>query len=194
MNDSVIIECMKTPVLETERLILRPISMDDAPAIQKHFNNWEIIKNLAMVVPWPYPDDGAETFIRENALPRMRDKGDMIWVIIPKAGPQEAIGVIDFGIGKSAHGERGFWLAQEFQGQGMMSEAVAAVNDFLFFDFGLEKFTVVNALMNSASRRVKEKTGAVFLRHGELEHHNGESRTEVWEVTRENWATIRGRK
>ena len=52
-----------TPTLQTERLILRPLAMSDAPAIQRHFNNWNIIQHLAQVVPWPYPENGAEIFI-----------------------------------------------------------------------------------------------------------------------------------
>ena len=55
---------MDTPTLQTGRLILRPLALSDAPAIQRHFNNWNIIQNLTSVVPWPYPDDGAETFIK----------------------------------------------------------------------------------------------------------------------------------
>jgi len=69
---------MKTPALETERLILRPLTLDDAPAIQKYFNDWHIIKNLSKAVPWPYPANGAENFIKENALPRMNNKGHML--------------------------------------------------------------------------------------------------------------------
>ena len=36
-----------TPTLQTERLILRPLALSDAPAIQRHFNNWNIIQHLA---------------------------------------------------------------------------------------------------------------------------------------------------
>ncbi|MCB9983975.1 MAG: GNAT family N-acetyltransferase [Rhodospirillales bacterium] len=182
---------MKTPILETQRLILRPISLDDAPAIQKHFNNWEIIQNLSMQVPWPYPDDGAETFIRDSVLPRIAEKGNMIWVLVSKFGSDEAIGIIDFGQNETKHGDRGFWIAEEFQGQGLMSEAVVCVNDFLFFELGLEKFRVTNAKNNEASRKVKQKTGAQFIGMQKLKHHNGEEESEIWEVTRENWARIR---
>ncbi len=185
---------MKTPTLETERLILRPITLDDAPSIQKHFNDWEIIKNLSKSVPWPYPDDGAEVFIRDNALPRVRDKGHMVWCITMKPKGGEAIGMIDFGRTKSVHGDRGFWLSKNFQRQGIMTEAITCINDFLFFELGLDKFIVCNAFSNIDSKGVKKKTGAKFLRFGELEHHNGEVKTEVWEVTRENWARIRGRE
>lgn len=45
---------MQTPQLETERLILRPLALSDAPAIQRHFDNWNIIRHLSTVVPWPY--------------------------------------------------------------------------------------------------------------------------------------------
>ena len=41
---------MDTPTIQTRRLILRPLALSDAPAIQRHFNNWNIIQNLAAVV------------------------------------------------------------------------------------------------------------------------------------------------
>jgi hypothetical protein len=46
-------------------LILRPLALY-APEIQRHFNNWNIVKNLATVVPWPYLDDGAETYVKRE--------------------------------------------------------------------------------------------------------------------------------
>ena len=82
---------MKTPILQTERLILRPIALEDAPSVQKYFNKWNIIRNLAAVVPWPYPDNGAETFIREQCFPQMEVGTSFIWGIVPKAGPNESL-------------------------------------------------------------------------------------------------------
>ena len=74
-----------------------------------------------------------------------------------------------------------------------MSEDITRVNDFLFFELRLEKFTVTNVKTNEGSRRVKQKTGATFIRMQKLMHHNGVDESEVWEITRENWAKIRGR-
>ena len=59
---------MNTPTLQTRRLTLRPLALSDAPAIQRHFNNWNIIQHLASVIPWPYPEDGAETFMLVNMI------------------------------------------------------------------------------------------------------------------------------
>jgi RimJ/RimL family protein N-acetyltransferase len=184
---------MATPTLETPRLILRPVSLADAPAVQKHFNNWNIIQHLNASIPWPYPDDGAESFIR-MCLPKIENGECYIWVLVPKAGPDEAIGIIDFGIGRDhGRGDRGFWLAESYWRQGLMTEAISAVNDFVFDVLKIEKFNVYNHATNHGSHRVKKKTGARFVGYKELPHHNGETKSEIWEVTRESWLAAKNK-
>jgi [ribosomal protein S5]-alanine N-acetyltransferase len=68
-----------------------------------------------------------------------------------------------------------------------MTEAIVAVNDFAFTTLGLDSYHVCNAATNVASRRVKQKTGAEFVDYIEIDHHDGQSRSERWRVTRENW-------
>ena len=184
-------EVTVTPTLETKRLILRPLSLADAPAIQRHFNNWNIIQHLASVVPWPYPDDGAETFIAQE-LERAA-AGEVIynWMLVLRGGDGEAIGNIRFRPWSgNAKGDRGFWLAERYWKQGLMSEAVSAVNDFAFRVLDVDVFYACNAVTNEASRRVKQKTGAEFLGYVELAHHSGQTRAEKWRVTRENWLRL----
>ena len=184
---------MKTPLLETERLILRPVSLEDAPAIQKHFNNWNIIKNLTHAVPWPYPDDGAETFLRELALPNVDAGHAHIWTLSLKEGNGEAIGLIDYHENRTSEsgGNRGFWLAETYWRNGYMSEAIISVQDWLFFTKGITKMIVVNAESNEGSRRVKEKTGAKLIGQSSLLHHNGISNTQIWEITAKSWKEFR---
>lgn len=180
---------MKTPILETERLILRPISLDDAPALQKYFNEWEIIKYLH--APWPYPDDGAVSHLRDQTLPAM-DKGKQIaWAITLKK-TEDFIGRIDYRFYEDKEPDRGFWIAIPFQGRGFMTEAVAASQDYIFYEYGLERFVVKNLQSNIGSRRVKEKTGAIFkkLQPKSCSHHLDEP-TEIWEVTKESWEAAR---
>jgi [ribosomal protein S5]-alanine N-acetyltransferase len=179
---------METPVIQTPRLILRPLVLSDAPAIQRHFNNWSVIRNLATVVPWPYPDDGAETFIKRELEKIAAGEEIYQWVLVLRSGDGGAIGNINFRPrAEGRKGNRGFWLAESYWNQGLMTEAIAAVNDFAFLTLGLESFYVCNAVANVASRRVKQKTGAEFVGHVELPHHNGESTAEKWKVTRESW-------
>src|SRR3954470_2143481 len=167
---------MHTPQLQTTRLILRPLALSDAPAIQRHFNNWSIIRNLAAVVPWPYPDDGAESFVRLQLEKIAAGEEIYQWVLALRGGDGEAIGNIHFRPrAESSKGHRGFWLAEPYWNRGLMSEAIAAVNDLAFGPLGLDAFTVCNVATNVASRRVKQKTGAEFIGFIDLAHHNGET-------------------
>jgi ribosomal-protein-alanine N-acetyltransferase len=177
-----------TPTLETERLILRPLALSDATAIQRHFDNWNIIQHLAQVVPWPYPEDGAVTFITRE-LERVA-AGEVIynWMLVLRGGDGEAIGNIRLRPWvDDPKGNRGFWLAERYWNQGLMTEAVSAVNDFAFRVLGVEAFYACNAATNVASRRVKQKTGAELVGYLELSHHNGQTLAERWRVTRESW-------
>jgi ribosomal-protein-alanine N-acetyltransferase len=178
---------METPVIQTRRLILRPMALTDAPAIQRHFNNWNIIQTLATVVPWPYPDDGAETFIKRELAKIAAGQEIYHWVLVPRSSDGQAIGNINFRPRADGRSHRGFWLAEPYRNKGLMTEAVAAVNDFAFLTLGLESFFVCNVASNIASRRVKQKTGAEFVGYVELPHHNGESKSEQWKVTRQSW-------
>jgi [ribosomal protein S5]-alanine N-acetyltransferase len=179
---------MDTPILQTRRLILRPLALSDAPAVQRHFNNWNIIKNLASVVPWPYPDDGAETFIKLELSKIAAGEESYQWVLVLRSGDGQAIGNIRFcPRADNPKGNRGFWIAEPHWNQGLMTEAVTSVNDFAFCTLGIESFHVCNVVSNAASRRVKQKTGAEFVGYIDLPHHNGQSQSERWKVTRESW-------
>ncbi len=185
---------MVTPLLETERLWMRPMALSDAPSIQSHFANWNIIRHMSTAVPWPYPEDGAETWIRDFMLPKMEQGDVLAWVLELKAGPPGAIGVLEYRPATAERSDnRGFWLAEPYHGQGLMTEAVTAFQDYLFFDLGIERILVMNAVGNQGSRRVKEKTGARYLGIVSMDHNNGQSDTEQWEVTRSVWAALRGR-
>lgn len=183
---------MQTPQLETERLILRPLALSDAPAIQRHFDNWNIIRHLSTVVPWPYPADGAETFVRMQFDKISAGEEIHLWVLVLKGGDGEAIGNIHLRPrAEGLKGNRGFWLAEPYWRRGLMTEAITAVNDFAFLALGLDHFYVCNATTNEGSRRVKQKTGAKFVGFIELAHHGGQSKSERWIVRREDW--LRGR-
>ena len=74
------------PTITTSRLILRPLDLADADAIQDRFPRWEIVRYLASHVPWPYPTDGALTYIRDVALPAIRQGKEWHWPGIGRFG------------------------------------------------------------------------------------------------------------
>jgi ribosomal-protein-alanine N-acetyltransferase len=177
---------MKTPILETERLTLKAIIIDDALTMQKLFGTWSIIKNFAVVVPWPYPENGSARYISQESIPKMESGTLYEWTIRLKENDQ-LIGSLALRLKENNTAKRDFWLAENFQGQGFMTEAVKAVQDFAFFKAGIARIIADTAVSNAASRRVKEKTAARYVKTFPLHYHNGDQEAEQWEIRKEDW-------
>jgi ribosomal-protein-alanine N-acetyltransferase len=174
-----------TPVLETARLVLRPIEMGDVEQIQALFPQWEIVRYLANVVPWPYPADGALTHYRDVALPAI-ERGELwAWNLRLKNAPDKIIGSIS--LQKNDDNNRGFWILPEFRRQGLMTEAVNAVTDLWFDVLGFPVLRLPKAAENAGSRRISEKCGMRIVATEERDYVSGRYFTEVWEITAAEW-------
>lgn len=176
-----------TPVLQTQRLTLRPLSAQDVPAIQRRFPQWEVVRYLDAKVPWPYPADGAARYVA-NRLNSMARGDRSHWAIVPRRGPQEAIGLIglkpDDGVCSS---QCGFWIDLEFQRRGLMMEALDSVTGYAFDDLEWPHLWSTNAQENHPSRRIKERQGARLVDLVIGRHVGGETTHMVWLLTRESW-------
>ena len=180
-----------SPTLETPRLLLRPLRVSDAPQIQQLFPHWEMLKYMATAIPWPYPEDGAQTFL-EATLPKNETGLQYDWAITLKANQDDQlIGIISL-YPASEEDSRGFWLGQAYQNQGLMKEAVFAINEFAFNELGMARLLLNNAEPNQASHRLKEISGARIIA---IEEHvpfiGGQFRRVRWLLTREDWQTHR---
>lgn len=177
------------PVFTTQRLILRGVTLEDAPAMQKYFNDYEVIRELAARVPWPYPDNGALDFLTNTVLPR-QGNNHWVWGIFLQENAAELIGVVDLWR-REAPENRGFWLARKFWGKGLMTEAVAPVTAHAFNVLGFERLIFGNAVGNLRSRRVKEKAGARWLRSEPAKFVDPNyTEREIWELTKADWEKI----
>lgn len=146
-----------TPTFETKRLILKQISLSDVKSYARYFIDYDVIRFLSHIVPWPYPENGVENFIESYLLPK-QGKGFWTWGIFLKSNPKELIGSIDLWVeGILEH--RGFWLGKKFWNRGIMTEAMNPILDFAFETVDFEEIIFSNAVGNIASRKVKEKTG-----------------------------------
>jgi [ribosomal protein S5]-alanine N-acetyltransferase len=176
-----------TPVLRTPRQILRPVRSKDAPVIQRRFPRWEIVRWLDAKVPWPYPPDGAATFVAA-CLDEMARGEKSHWAIVQRSGPVDLIGFINLWPDDGTNsGQRGFWLDPDFHGRGLMTEAANRVTDYAFKDLGWPSLCLTNTQENHASRRIKERQGArlIDLRIGQCV--SGQVSQMVWQLTRDDW-------
>jgi [ribosomal protein S5]-alanine N-acetyltransferase len=176
-------------ILETSRLELRPLSIADAQQTQRLFPHWDVVKYLANQVPWPYPDDGALTYYRDDALPAMARGDEWHWSLRLKSGPEQHIGCIC--LMKAASNNRGFWLGLPWQRQGFMTEAVDAVTDYWFDTLGFPVMRVQKAVDNVGSRRISEKNGMRLVEFVERQYVIGRVQVELWEITADEWRRAR---
>lgn len=178
------------PTFHTDRLTLKPLTLEDAPTYQQNFSDYEVIKYLSSQVPWPYPENGAEYFISNMILPR-QGKDRWCWGIFEKENLSEVIGAVD--LWRVPHPEnRGFWLAKKFWGKGFMTEAVAPITEYAFNHLGFDELFFTNALGNDRSRRVKEKTGAQFIEIRDAKFVDSRfSKTELWRLKKIEWITFK---
>ena len=175
--------------LKTSRLILRPLELSDAGQIQVLFPQWEIVRYLSKVVPWPYPPDGALAYIRDQALPAIERGEEWHWSLRLKSAPERLIGCISLRREESKN--RGFWMALPWQRQGLMTEAVEAVTDYWFNGLGFSVLRAPKAIVNVASRRISEKSGMHVVAVEEKDYVGGRLLSETWEINAEEWRARR---
>lgn len=177
------------PTLYTERLILKPLTLADADAIQQLFAYWDVVRYLNALVPWPYPADGALRYLRDIALPAIERGEEWHWSIRLKSAPEQLIGNIS--LMNTPNDNRGFWLGTAWHGQGLMTEACAEITRYWFEDLDREVLRAPKAAPNLGSRRLSERTGMRLVGRDEGDFVSGRFPRDVWEITREQWRRLR---
>ena len=174
------------PTLETERLILQPLELADAEQVQEIFPDWEVVKFLNSRIPWPFPEDGAHRYYRDDAIPAMERGDEWHWTLCLKDEPARIVGAIGL-FRNNGQNNRGFWLVPRLHGNGIMTEIVIAVTDYWFHVLGFPKLYAHKAVANVASRRISERMGMRVIETRESDYVSGTHLTEVWEITADEW-------
>lgn len=146
-------------VIETERLVLTPLTVEDADWVGRESGKPEVARNLALV-PEPNPVLAAEMFILTMRA-REANVGDMVRAVRLKDGTP--IGVI----GANPRGDNawtfGYWYKRDAWGQGYATEAGCAMIEILR-QRGARQLVAGFFSHNAASARVLAKLG--FERNG----------------------------
>lgn len=171
--------------LETRRLLLRPLELEDAEDAERLFPQWEIVQYLTAAIPWPFPKGTVLPRYRDIILPAIERGEQWHWSLRLKDSPDRMIGKISLQIDEWDN--RGYWLGLPWQRQGLMTEAVAAVNDFWFDELGFSVLRAPKAVANIASRRVSEKTGMRLIATLERDYVSGRLPAGIWEITADEW-------
>jgi len=137
---------------------IRPWRSHDVGALVKYANNRKVWLNLRDAFPHPYTASDAEAFLEAAG----RRNPATVYAI---ASQDEAIGSIGISLNEDVHrltAEMGYWLAEPYWGQGIMTETVARFTEYAFECFRLIRIYAEPYAHNFASCRVLEKAGYVL--------------------------------
>lgn len=152
------------PTLETPRLTLRRLDVDDALALFEVYGDPEAMRYYDM----PIATRVAETheILRRNRIRYEQGRVARWGIVLREAG--RLIGTIGFvGIYSQKHAAAiGYDLARQWWNQGYMTEAVGCVVDFGFDEIGFNRIEAMVMPGNTGSMRVLRKNG--FVEEGVL--------------------------
>lgn len=146
--------------LKTERLSLRPLQADDAAALHRLVNDWEVAKTLARV-PFPYPHDLADEWIASTLA---QISGGTAWhlaVTRIEDGTEALLGCVGLTLDpkNSRVAELGYWIGRRHWGQGLGSEAAGRLAHWALANLDIDRL-VASALVDN------ERSAAVLRRIG----------------------------
>lgn len=170
-------------IIAAPRLILRPPSASDAPAIIRGLNNLAVSR-WTRRIPHPYTCADAEAWL---ALPS--ESEGILKRAISLGG--ELIGVIGL-----ENREIGYWIAEPHWGKGYATQAARAMADHAFERIMLDGLAASYRQGNAASRRIL--LGLGFIETGPARSACLAARSEVGimtlELSRLHWRNAKERR
>lgn len=179
------------PIVVNNHLCLRPLGMDDAAALFSLVDDNRLY--LRQWLPWlDLTRTIADTqgFIR-GAMENQTQGSGCVYAIVLDGLIQ---GLVGFNAINRAHNsaEVGYWLSQHATGQGLMTQAVAAMIHYGFTHLDLNRIKISAAVANAKSRAIPARLGftqEATLRQEELLYGDyvdhvvyGLLRKEYWDI------------
>lgn len=137
---------------------LRPWEITDLESLVKYANNPAIAQNLMDRFPHPYTLEAGEKFLQMVTQP---NPPNVLCIDIDgKASGGIGLHIAEDIYRKNA--ELGYWLAEPFWGNGIVSRVVPQMVQYGFANFDITRIFARPFRTNKASQRVLEKAGFVL--------------------------------
>ncbi|MEA4955448.1 MAG: GNAT family N-acetyltransferase [Pseudoflavonifractor sp.] len=152
-----------TKYLETTRLVLRPFTTEDAPAM---FHNWASDEEVTKYLMWPaHKDVSVSQTVLETWTSNYSQKDYYQWAIVFKKYGSEPIGCIGVNntiddIIQMAH--IGYCIGQKWWHHGITPEALECIMTFLFDQIGVQRIESRHDPRNPNSGAVMKKCGMKY--------------------------------
>ncbi len=147
------------PSLTTERLVLRPMMINDGSRIHELVNDKDIAYGCVNI-PYPYPKGAAEAWIADHPI-RFAQQQAAIFAITKN---NEIVGAN--GLEYKPYENRfeiGYWIGKPYWGNGYATEATKALLDYALNTLEIAEVYAESLVENTASRNVLTKAGMTII-------------------------------
>ena len=152
-----------TIVIETPRIILRPFTVEDAPAM---YRNWASDPEVTRFLTWPtHASEEVTRSVLTAWTQEYRQPNRYEWCVVPRCAGEAmgSLGVTDINESEGEV-EIGYCLSRSQWGLGLMPEAVQAVLRHFFNVVGAKRVLAKHDTNNPKSGRVMQKSGMTLQR------------------------------
>ncbi|WP_204201001.1 GNAT family N-acetyltransferase [Mammaliicoccus sciuri] len=148
----VLVELAENQILETERLILRPINLNDVESLFEYASD---VENTTHVFPTHLSKEETKNVIAKHYMRSPLGKYG-----IELKSENKLIGTIDLRVEQEhKRGELGYALNLKYTGNGYMTEAGLALLSLSFETFGLNQVKAMHSTINPKSGEVMKRLG-----------------------------------
>lgn len=177
--------------IETERLLIRPYTVDDAPAIKEAIDS--SLPELLPFMPWaknePQDIDAKKELIEHWNKEIEEDKDYTLGIFDKVSG--------DF-IGSTGYHKRnrkgileiGYWCTTKHTKKGFITESSKALTDFAFDKLNIDSVHIVTENTNINSKAIPKRLGynlEYSCRTGEFDSDGKRKIANYWVIFKEEW-------
>lgn len=162
---------MHTPTLETERLILRPLTVADGQDI---YDRWTSDERVAKFMRWSTHQrvEVTKAWLKEEEAGNSKDEYYNWGFALKSTGELIGCGGIFYSDNHHAY-ELGYNLMYDYWNQGYTTEAAKRILEFGIQELGVSEFFCCHAIENPASGAVMRKCGFEYEEDGTTEKFDG---------------------
>lgn len=152
---------LRAPVIETQRLWLRPVALGDAVDMHEYASDEETARHLTFS---PHESLAITQQTLANFFLTKLDDQDFESHAVVLKSENKMIGTCDlFNYGPDHCAEMGYTINKKYWNQGLVTEAGSALIDWGLNDLKLNKIIIAHHPENLASKRVIAKLGFRFV-------------------------------
>lgn len=179
---------MRSEIIRTSRLILRPFSVDD---YKEMFSSWVSDEEVTRFLTWSSHEDSSVTkLILSEWAGHYKEEDYLNWAVVYNEYNALIGNISAVSYDKDLKQvEIGYCYSRRYWGKGLATEALKAVIDFIFSHSDTIRIQAKHDVLNPASGRVMEKAG--MRREGVLrkasKNRRGIVDVAIYSILRDDW-------